>query len=360
MIPSKCLVSRITGNSGARAQLSGSVNQVRTAFCNRPPQIDKVKLVKWYHQPSLRSTNAESLRKCPTRRLSRIMNRPSRSKGRLYAGAALVLAMWITAASAAAQNATASLTGTVSDEAGKVVGNAEVTLTSGVTRAARTTRTDSNGTYAFIDLPPGTYTLAISAASKGFETFEAKNTILLADRTVRADVVLRAGELEIQDDFGISLRVAQPTEVALTKLLPPVYPPIALTTRVWGDVDVVLGIGQQGNVESASVVSGPPLLSQAALNSAQQSQFKCVGCTEAVTAYHLFYSFRLGPTTHCTTTTAAPTTRPEEPRSSVTQSLNHVTVFDTPIGTCDFPVELGRKVRAAKCLYLWRCGVRTS
>jgi hypothetical protein len=288
------------------------------------------------------------------------MNRPSRSKGRLYAGAALVLATWITAASAAAQNPTASLTGAVSDEAGKVIGNAEVTLISGVTGATRTTRTDSEGTYVFIGLPPGTYTLAISAASKGFETFEAKNTILFADRTVRADVVLRVGKSEIQDDFGITLRAAQPTEVALTKLFQPVYPPIALTARVWGDVDVVLGIGHEGKVESASVVSGPPLLSQAALNSAQQSQFKCVGCTEAVIPYHLIYSFRLGPTTYCTTTTAAPTTQSEEPRSSVTQSLNHVTVFDTPIGTCDLPIELGRKVRAAKCLYLWRCGVRTS
>jgi hypothetical protein len=149
-------------------------------------------------------------------------------------------------------------------------------------------------------------------------------------------------------------------EVLLIKLFQPVYPPIALTARVSGDVDVLLGIGHEGNVESASVVSGPQLLSQAALNSAQQSQFKCVGCTEAVTSYHVIYAFRLGETIHCTTTTSTSTTGPDEPRSSVTQSLNHVTVFDTPIGTCDLAPILGRKVRAAKCLYLWRCALRTS
>jgi hypothetical protein len=47
-----------------------------------------------------------------------------------------MLATWITAASATAQNPTVSLTGAVSDEAGKVIGNAEVTLTGGVTGAA--------------------------------------------------------------------------------------------------------------------------------------------------------------------------------------------------------------------------------
>jgi len=112
------------------------VNQAPTTFCNRPPQINKVKLAKWYHQLSLRSSNARESEKWPTRRLSPIMIRPSRIKGRLYAGAALVLAMWIPAAAATAQNATASLTGAVSDEAGDVIVNTEVTLTSGITGAA--------------------------------------------------------------------------------------------------------------------------------------------------------------------------------------------------------------------------------
>jgi len=147
-------------------------------------------------------------------------------------------------------------------------------------------------------------------------------------------------------------------EVLLAELFKPVYPPIALTARVSGDVDVVLGIGHEGNVDSASVVSGPALLRQAALSSAQQSQFKCVGCTEAVTAYHLIYAFRLGETSHCATTTSTSTNGPDEPRSFVTQSLNHVTVFDTPIGTCDLEPVLSRKVRAAKCLYLWKCAFR--
>ena len=360
MIPSKCLVSRITGNPGARTQLSGGVNQVLTALCNRPPQIDKVKLVKWYHQFSLRSTNAESLRKWPTRRLPPIMNRPSRSKGRLYAGAALVLATWITAASAAAQNATASLTGAVSDEAGKVIVNAEVTLTSGVTGAARTTRTNSEGTYVFIGLPPGTYTLAISAASKGFETFEAKNTILFADRTVRADVVLRVGKSEIQDDFGITLRAAQPTEVALTKLFQPVYPPIALTARVTGDIDLMLAIRHDGSVESAVVLSGPALLRRAALNSAQQSQFECRNCSGSATPFRLVYTFQLvAHTISCNAPEDCGRSAQDLPAPQVTQLENHVTVVNHVSDTCICDVQAVRR-RSLKCLYLWRCGVRTS
>jgi hypothetical protein len=264
--------------------------------------------------------------------------------------------MWITAASAAAQTATASLTGAVSDEAGDVIVDADVTITSGITGAARTTKTDSKGTYGFIGLPPGTYTLAISAASKGFKTFETKNTTLLAGRTVRADVVLRVGKLEIQDDFGISLRVAQPTEVALTKLLPPVYPPIALQARVMGDIDLMLGIRQDGSVESAVVVSGPELLQRAALNSAQQSQFECRNCSRSATPFRLVYTFQLvAHTNSCNAPEDCNRSVQNLPAPQVTQLKNHVTVVNHVSGTCICDALEVRR-RSLKCLYLWRCG----
>lgn len=177
--------------------------------------------------------------------------------------------------------------------------------------------------------------------------------------TFAAAVVLSYAVLEGAARDAVAAAESQ-GEVLLTELSNPIYPRVAMTAGVWGDVDVLLGIGQDGNVESAAVVSGSPLLTQAALNSAQQSQFRCVGCTEVVTSYHLVYAFRLGHATHCATTESPSTPGTDEPRSSVTQSLNHITVFETPIGTCDLPAVIGHKVRSAKCLYLWRCALRNS
>jgi len=147
-------------------------------------------------------------------------------------------------------------------------------------------------------------------------------------------------------------------EPILVNLFPPGYPPLALTARVDGDVDLMLGIRKDGSLESATVVNGPPLLRQAALDSAQKSRFECQGCGDGVTVYHLIYTFQLGPTRYCTTTNLSPPqTQPEQFRPQVSHSKNHVTVLDSPVGTCDLPAELKGRVRSAKCLYLWRCGL---
>jgi len=66
-------------------------------------------------------------------------------------------------------------------------------------------------------------------------------------------------------------------KVVLTKLFEPTYPPLARQARIAGDVELMLSIRRDGSVESAVFVSGHPMLKQAALDSAQRSQFKCGG-----------------------------------------------------------------------------------
>jgi len=44
--------------------------------------------------------------------------------------------------------------------------------------------------------------------------------------------------------------------VVLTKLSPPVYPPIALTAAMQGEVELIVNVRMDGSVESATVVSG--------------------------------------------------------------------------------------------------------
>lgn len=83
--------------------------------------------------------------------------------------------------------------------------------------------------------------------------------------------------------------------VVLSKLSDPAYPPLARQARIAGDVDLMLAIRRDGSVESAVVVSGHPMLTQAALDSARLSQFECQGCGNAVTSYALKYTFQIAP-----------------------------------------------------------------
>jgi hypothetical protein len=63
-----------------------------------------------------------------------------------------------------AQSATTSLHGTISDAKGLVVAGANVTLSNAATGFSRSTKTDGQGVYQFLELPPATYMLTVEAA----------------------------------------------------------------------------------------------------------------------------------------------------------------------------------------------------
>ena len=111
-------------------------------------------------------------------------------------------------------------------------------------------------------------------------------------------------------------------KVVLTELSPPIYRSLARQARITGDVKLQLGIRQDGSIASAELISGHPMLKQAALDSANKSKFECRGCKETVTTYLLTYTFGF---------------------------RDH---DDDPDSQCGSSKQL----RSAKCLYLWRCG----
>lgn len=158
------------------------------------------------------------------------------------------------------------------------------------------------------------------------------------------------GGSTFSQEHGIS--AAPPAQIALTHLSDPVYPPLARQVRISGEVNVLLNIRRDGSVESAVIVSGHPLLQQAALNSARQSQFECKDCTKAFTSYPLKYTFQLTATNCCSSTDSPPDSHPNG--AQVTQTQNHVTVVDRPVCFCDAGGPPW-KVRSIKCLYLWKC-----
>jgi TonB family protein len=110
-------------------------------------------------------------------------------------------------------------------------------------------------------------------------------------------------------------------EIKVTKLSSPVYPPLARQARVNGDVRLELKIRPDGGVAEAAVLSGHPMLQQAAVDSAQKSQFSCSGCSD-LTSYPMTYRFDFLEGTGCQETTVA------------------------------------SRFRSPKCVYLWKCGSR--
>ncbi len=140
--------------------------------------------------------------------------------------------------------------------------------------------------------------------------------------------------------------------VVLVKLSQPVYPAISRTAHVSGNIVVMLGVHQDGSIESAEVISGPPLLREAALQSVRQSQFECRKSSDGITPYQMVYTFQFNNSCDCDADS-----KQGQPTPGVTQSENHVTLVAQPVCLCDPAADIV-KVRSAKCLYLWKCSVR--
>jgi TonB family protein len=159
----------------------------------------------------------------------------------------------------------------------------------------------------------------------------------------------------------------QQTGVVLVKLSPPLYPPLARQARIMGDVKIQVSIRKDGTVESAEVVSGHPILKQAALESAQKSQFECRQCGD-LRPYDLMYTFAIDdlkgtkPDPCCCSRSSLPQTHFEP---QINRSQDHVTVTVIAEPVCICPDECEERwaeehshYRALKCLYLWKCGFR--
>lgn len=153
----------------------------------------------------------------------------------------------------------------------------------------------------------------------------------------------------------------------LTKLFPPTYPPLARQAMIAGDVKLEVSAHPDGSIESVTSISGHPMLVQAALDSAKQSQFECRGCAASNGSLSLTFSFQVSQETNpdrcwCTYD-------PAKPRNytasipALTQTEDHITITTPPSCTCPDACDIKwaeehSKFRSAKCLFLWKCGRR--
>ncbi len=121
------------------------------------------------------------------------------------AAAFLLLAFTILSPFNWAQIATTSLRGTISDPTGAVLPGATVTLTDPQTGSNRSTKTDSDGAYQFLQLPPTTYLLTVS--SRGFATHRQENARLLVSTpaTLNITMQLQAATVTVEVKGELSL-----------------------------------------------------------------------------------------------------------------------------------------------------------
>ncbi len=94
------------------------------------------------------------------------------------------------------------ITGSVTDKTGSVLPNTAVTIVGDQTKLTRTQKTNANGSYDFVNLPIGTYTLTFT--HDGFETQKVPSITVQADRTATINVALPIGKVgtvvEVQAD----------------------------------------------------------------------------------------------------------------------------------------------------------------
>src|SRR2546422_5757701 len=90
------------------------------------------------------------------------------------------------------QSSTTSLRGTITDPSGSVVSGATVVLANTESKTERTATTGVQGEYQFLFVPPGTYTLTVTA--RGFSRYEQTGLELLVNTPATANAQLKIGQ----------------------------------------------------------------------------------------------------------------------------------------------------------------------
>ena len=157
----------------------------------------------------------------------------------------------------AAQTATTGVVvGKVSDSLGAIVSRAEVVLTDTATTRSRTQRTNEEGQFTFVGVPPGTYQLKVT--SEGFKVSIVNPVIVEVNRSVTADIILEVGELsatvEVSATVGAQL---QTVDAQLGNVIDPkMLRALPILSRSTLDVLLLQPTTTPGNGASGGTVSG--------------------------------------------------------------------------------------------------------
>jgi hypothetical protein len=116
-----------------------------------------------------------------------------------------------------AQETTGGLQGTVKDSSGAVLAGAHIVLTGTSLVGEKTLNTDSAGYYRFENLPPGKYTVSVSA--KGFKITKREGLIIEVGHLPTVDIALEVGtNSEVVEVTGAAPLIDTTTQTTLTNV----------------------------------------------------------------------------------------------------------------------------------------------
>ena len=108
---------------------------------------------------------------------------------------------------------TGNVSGLVADQQKAVIPGAEVTLLDVTTNASRTTITNEQGRYIFVNVPPGTYDISVGLA--GFSTAKVSKQKVTVGQELTIDVTLAVGAIsqtiEVSAAAGAQLQTSNAT-----------------------------------------------------------------------------------------------------------------------------------------------------
>ena len=93
------------------------------------------------------------------------------------------------------QQTLGGITGTVTDASGGALTDSVVMAVADGTQLTRTQKTNSMGSYEFVDLPIGSYTLTFTHA--GFDTLKIPSIPVQADRIATVNAILKVGQVDV-------------------------------------------------------------------------------------------------------------------------------------------------------------------
>jgi hypothetical protein len=129
----------------------------------------------------------------------------------------VLLALFATRDSAWAQAGTASVYGDVEDQQGAALPGAAVTLTSIETGATRSALTSDTGTYRFVALTPGTYSIKVELT--GFRTAVHEKLPLAVDTATKLDIAMEIGSLNETVEVRSSSPILNTTDASLGNVI---------------------------------------------------------------------------------------------------------------------------------------------
>src|SRR3981081_4444896 len=122
----------------------------------------------------------------------RLLNHSPHSKGENDMRSSILAFAWLWMAAAYLWAAPAgSVQGTITDATGSIVPNASVELQNASTNLLLKTTTNTSGFYQFLNLPPGPYSLNVTAG--GFRKHTVSDVTVVVDQIVSLDLKLEVG-----------------------------------------------------------------------------------------------------------------------------------------------------------------------